>query len=379
MKIAIVHSYYSSDQPSGENVVVDLQTEALRSAGHEVEVFSSRSDSDAVTPLQLARAATRVATGHGRNPSQAIERFSPDVLHVHNLFPNIAQRWLEDWPGPMVATIHNYRSVCAAGSLFRAGAGCESCLTRNTQEAIRHRCYKNSRIATLPLALATRSRGSHNAVLRRANRLLFLSERARDKLSAAYDGDISSRSIVLPNFVDAPLPARRRASGSGRWIYCGRLAPEKGVLDLVSAWDNSTALDIVGDGPDKNEISKAAALKNVRVLGKVSVSEAARLIGDAKGLVFPSRWEEPAPAMSYLQALAAGIPTITLPNNAVSDDIAEWRTGIVCDTLSELNQVAQGEIDSVQFGANAVRRYEEAFSRTAWTGRATRLYSEMTS
>ena len=34
----MVHSYYSSRQPSGENVVVDLQIEALRRAGHTVEL-----------------------------------------------------------------------------------------------------------------------------------------------------------------------------------------------------------------------------------------------------------------------------------------------------------------------------------------------------
>ena len=44
MRIAVVHSYYSNRQPSGENVVVDLQVGALRRAGHEVHVVARAAD-----------------------------------------------------------------------------------------------------------------------------------------------------------------------------------------------------------------------------------------------------------------------------------------------------------------------------------------------
>jgi hypothetical protein len=34
----------------------------------------------------------RVATGYGRNPLKAIKDFSPDVVHVHNLFSTFRHR-----------------------------------------------------------------------------------------------------------------------------------------------------------------------------------------------------------------------------------------------------------------------------------------------
>jgi len=33
--------------------------------------------------------------------------------------------WLKRWSGPLVATLHNYRPACAAGTLFRDGKVCE--------------------------------------------------------------------------------------------------------------------------------------------------------------------------------------------------------------------------------------------------------------
>ena len=44
MKIAVVHSFYSTRQPSGENVVVQLQARALQEAGHEVSLIAAQTD-----------------------------------------------------------------------------------------------------------------------------------------------------------------------------------------------------------------------------------------------------------------------------------------------------------------------------------------------
>jgi hypothetical protein len=44
VRIAMVHSFYSSSQPSGENTVVLNEVDALRRAGHEVALFAAHTD-----------------------------------------------------------------------------------------------------------------------------------------------------------------------------------------------------------------------------------------------------------------------------------------------------------------------------------------------
>ena len=107
MRVAIVHSYYSSRQPSGENVVVDAQAAALTEAGHDVHVVARRTDEEERRSLHSVRAAWTVATGVGADPTDELRAFRPDVVHVHNLFPNFGTSWLARWAGPVVATLRD--------------------------------------------------------------------------------------------------------------------------------------------------------------------------------------------------------------------------------------------------------------------------------
>src|SRR5207248_9522615 len=141
-RIALVHSYYSSRQPSGENVVVDAQAAALAEAGHEVRVVARRTDEEERRALHSVRAAWTVATGVGADPTDELRDFRPDVVPVHNLFPNFGTSWLGRWDGPVVATLHNFRPMCAAGTLYRNGEVCTACPDGEPMAAAKHACYR---------------------------------------------------------------------------------------------------------------------------------------------------------------------------------------------------------------------------------------------
>src|SRR5262249_45510078 len=127
IRIAIVHSFYSSRQPSGENGVVESEVAALRAAGHDVRLFAARTDDLERDRLYPGKAAARGASGRGASPLTAVERFGPDVVHVHNLFPNIARRWVAGLRRPLVTTLHNFRPLCVNGLLYRDGHVCTLC------------------------------------------------------------------------------------------------------------------------------------------------------------------------------------------------------------------------------------------------------------
>jgi len=54
---------------------------------------------------------------------------------------------------PAVATLHNYFQVCPVGTLYRDGHVCTECANRLPLPALRHGCYRGSRLATIPLAV----------------------------------------------------------------------------------------------------------------------------------------------------------------------------------------------------------------------------------
>ncbi len=369
MRVAVVHSYYSSAQPSGENVVVDLQAEALRRAGHEVRVIAARTDEKSQEFAYPIRSAVRASTGLGASPSRQLREFEPNVVHVHNLFPNFGSRWLEQWDGPVVATIHNFRPICAAGSLFRDGQRCTLCPAAGSHHAVLHSCYRNSVAATIPLAVASRSAGAHQVPLRRPDRLVMLSDRAKREFLALAPQVKSERISIVPNF--APDRGSSDANRDG-WVFVGRISAEKGLVELLNNWPEHENLDIYGTGPLEAQ-AKSVAPRSASFHGTVSPAEIHTALGHAEGLLFPSLWLEPAPAMSYVEAVAAGTPVVAWPGTAVADDVEVSGSGVVVTDSVEmaLSDVRSG---APQFSVAARQRYERQFTERAWVAAMDTVY-----
>src|SRR6202012_1277053 len=149
-----------SAAPSGENRVVDQEGEALATLGHEVILFSRSSDEIGQWP-GAKKASLPVRTIWSREPYRdlkaTLQAPRPGVVHVHNTFPLLSSAVLyacRDARIPVVATIHNYKLACANGSFFRDGSICHDCADGGPFRSVRHGCYRGSRAATAPVALA---------------------------------------------------------------------------------------------------------------------------------------------------------------------------------------------------------------------------------
>lgn len=369
MRIAVVHSFYASTAPSGENTVVQMQVSELRRAGHQVQLFELRTDDLANGRFYKLSTALNVATGRGANPSAEISKFRPDIVHVHNLFPNFSTNWLKDCPFPVVATIHNFRPMCAAGTLFRAGESCTKCPDMGQHHALINACYKGSRVATLPLAIRNTGGLKRDSVLSRADELIFLSERSLQ--TYLQFGLSAERCSILPNFV--PASTASLGSESGAWIYAGRLTEEKGIIDLLREWPGEQRLKILGDGPCMDEAQKIAG-PNVHFAGSVSHQDVLGELAGAVGLVLPSKWAEGLPTI-YLEALAAGLPVITRVGNSAADDISIFGHGTVYSDSREVPSA----VESIQSDWNSVstrarERYMTAYTPAAWLDGIMRSY-----
>ncbi|MEV7175495.1 glycosyltransferase family 4 protein [Kitasatospora sp. NPDC093679] len=370
LRVALVHSFYASAQPSGENEAVRDQARALRAAGHEVTVVAAHTDEAARSPLHPLRAAATVATGRGRSPVAELRAFAPDVVHVHNLFPNFGRSWVRDWPGPLVATLHNYRPLCAGAALFRDGATCTACPDGSPFAGLRHGCYRGSRLATAPLAWANRRGPDGDPLLRRADRLVLLSESGRRTYVRA--GVAAERTALIPNFVDDPVP--RPAGGTGgRWVFAGRLTPEKGVLELLERWPADEPLDVVGEG-ELLDRARAAAPPQVRFLGRLDRTELRRRLPGWRGLVFPSRCLEGAPLVQ-VEALAAGLPVLAFEGSSVAETVRARGTGTVVrwdEPLGPVLAAAGARFPALR--THCRRIFEDHFTEATWLRSVEDLY-----
>lgn len=341
MRIAVVTSFARGMGGNGEDLAVVDQVNLLRAAGHEVLLLSRASDAEMSRRGYPIRAGLTVATGWGPDPLPRIEAFGPDVIHVHNTYPNIGRNWARRCTFPLVITLHSFRYFCAAGTFFRDGAVCTDCL-HTPLSATRHGCYEG-RLRSLPYSVAGMRRRS-DALIGSADRIIALNPTMRSILiSSGVDEDrvVEGINTVMPSSTvwepGNPDHAIGRDSHDQPWLFVGRLIAAKGILRLLRSWPEQAPLWIVGDGPLRREID-AFDSDEVRILGHLSRSEISLLMTQSRGLIVPSLWFEGQPLV-YLEALAAGLPTIAYQPNAVAELVARDGTGMVASWADDLSAV----------------------------------------
>jgi glycosyltransferase involved in cell wall biosynthesis len=373
MRIAIIHGYYSDRMPSGENVVVDLQVEALRRAGHDVRVISLRQQDVEKSRIYPVATALRVATNRGPRPTEKIDEFDPDIVHVHNLFPNFGRSWASRYSLRLVTTLHNYRPLCAAATLLRDGESCTLCPERHSAlPALRYRCFKGSRVATLPVAFGMRF--DRDPLLAAATRIIAITDEMRSRYTAI--GLPAHKIVTVPNFTPAAdSPGTHDGDEHGDfWLFVGRITHEKGILPLVRDWPNGPRLKVVGSGPLEDELRQMAG-PTVDILGQRSPTEVAALMAAARGLLFPSIWPEGLPTV-YLEALAAGLPVIAGSRSIVGQLVERDGTGIVMSG-SVADDIARADADFPGLIAHCRNIYEKFYTEAAWVRAIEGVYGDV--
>lgn len=384
LRIALVHSFYDSSQPSGENDVVEAEHEALTRAGFDVELFGARTDHVQHEPMYRVRAALRVASGRGCNPLQRLDDFGPDVVHVHNLFPNISRDWVQSLRVPLVHTVHNYRPICAAGTLFRSGAVCTLCLDGDRWAGVRNRCYRGSRIATAPIAWANHRGPAADPVLRRARKLLLLSKRQASEYERA--GLPMDRVAISPNFLPKTMVMERSVGrhiatpDETTFVFAGRLVPEKGIVRLVDCWPRDIPLTVIGDGPQRRLIEDLTQGTKVQVVGQLSRERTVAAIGAATGFVWPSLSKETF-GLTYIEALSMGTPVLAFRDTPVAQTVADDGTGTLTTWSAADIRRAVSQLQRMR-GTTSERCcqvFNEHYTEEAYLRRISRLYQEVTS
>lgn len=375
LRVLVIHNRYRSGQPSGEDHVVDQETALLAGAGHQVSMYERFSDDIASMPL-LERAAVPLRVPW--NPAVRTELAArlrserPDVVHVHNTFPLLSPAVVAactDTAVPTVATLHNYLQVCPSGTLYRDDRVCTDCIGELPLPAIRHGCYRDSRPATVPMAvsMAINRRRWWSGVAR------FFCISAAQRAILVQAGMPAQRLSVKHNFVADP--GVRRSGPGEHVLYLGRLTAEKGLRLLMAAWDEVAArgglgvpLVIAGTGPLQDEVAQWASDRDdVRFLGLRSTAECRELTARSAAVVVPSAWME-AFGLVAVEAMAAAVPTVAAGHGAFVELVDDGVTGLLHQpgdsrSLAEcLRRVATMPEKNQAMGEAARQRYEQGFT-----------------
>jgi glycosyltransferase involved in cell wall biosynthesis len=318
--------------------------------------------------------------------ARLLDRLSPDICHAHNIYHHISPSILaviHERGVPLVMTLHDLKLACPAYSMLTHDGVCERCRDGRLFRVATNRCMKGSTVLSLLVMVESYLHRFLGSYVGNVDRFVVPSRFYLEKL--VEWGFDRSRFRYLPNFVDTTAYEPRFRPGR-RFVYVGRLSPEKGVATLIKAAAAAPVpLDIIGTGPSEGQLRELTARRcaDVRFHGFLSGPALHRAVADARAVVVPSEWYENAP-LTVLEACALGKPVIAsaiggLPE-LVSAGATGWTfaAGSARGLMDLLRYVADLPDSAVEdFGVAARQHVSREFSPGRYLDGVNTIYSEL--
>jgi len=381
LKVLLVHNFYQSSSPSGEDAVFRNEAGLLRSKGVEVVTYERHNDDLRDGFSGLAGGLRTVWSRETyRNLKDLLKRERPDIAHFHNIWYLIspsAYYACKDSGVPVVQTLHNFRMFCANGLLLRNGRVCEECIGKPPWRSVAYGCYRNSRLYSLPVVFAEMVHRIRGTWVDAVDSYIALTDFGRRKFVEC--GLPEKKIFVKPNFLPEPPPPAAVFQNSA--IFIGRLSEEKGVRILMDAAKilssshpcpvSSFGLKVVGDGPLgtrlQQEVAGTVPAGQIEFTGRKSRAECLELLAQSGFLVLPSICFENFP-MAVVEAFACGKPVIASNLGAMADIVKDHETGLLFETgkaedlASKMRWMVENRDACLEMGRNARAEFDSRYT-----------------
>jgi len=381
MKILLVNKYFYLKGGS-ETAFFDT-AQILAENGHQVIFFSMHHPQNEATPyapyfinqidydspLPLYK-KIKSAAGilHSREAkfkiNQLIEVEKPDIVHLHNIHSQISPSILiplKKHQLPVVMTLHDYKMVCPAYTLWIRGRVCEKCAGGRFYQCILNKCIKNSFAKSLVAAAEMYLHHRLQHIYQGIDAFISPSHFLRSKLT---DMGFQGKLYHLPNPVFPPPPSGGKPERKPLVIYTGRLSREKGLGTLLSAFKSMDISGlIIGEGDQKAMLKQRIereGIQNIKLCGYTTKPEMQRIRERASLVAVPSEWYENCP-YAVTEAFAAGKPVAGSHIGGIPELIEEEKTGMTfppgdCQALQKILEELQLKPEKFrQMGKNAER------------------------
>ena len=369
-RILQVHNFYQI--PGGEDVVVRNEKRLLEEHGHKVYTYY-RSNAELKEGGKFSKLCVPFTAIYSfktvREVKKLIKEYQIDIVHVHNTLTMVSPSVFYaafSCHVPIVQTLHNFRMLCPAGSFFRDNVICEECVQGGLKCAIKHKCYRNSKLQSFVSAAVLkvhRVLGTYRKV-----NFICLTEFNRNKLLALGDIVDAKKIFIKPNFTFAEgIEPSNVPEQEEYYLFAGRVEALKGVDIAIKAFEQipDRKLYIAGTVPMMDEMQayvKEHNIQNVKFLGYLQKEDMTEKFYHAKAVIMTSQCYE-AFAMTIAEAYSYGVPVIAGRVGNMEGMVQEGVTGVkfTYNSSSDLAEKVKEfeQLDRVTLKENAREFYQE--------------------
>ena len=286
---------------------------------------------------------------YARELSEIIRQEQIDVVHAQHFLSSpasvLAAR-MED--RAVVCTVRDYWPLCYWSNLIhdpKATGLCPECTPLMMTRCIRPRARWAWPLALPVIPYMRRNLVGKRRALSRADAIIAVSTAIASDLRTRTSDLQGTRVEVIPNPVDVE-GIRAETTDDGPplsepyAVYVGKLAQNKGTKRLIPAIVRARLrwpVVVVGDGPQRMEVSAEAARSNVdvRFQGWLPRVEALHWLKYASVLIFPSHGPESLSRV-LLEAAVLGVPTAAMDTGGTRDIVKHEETGLLSKTSEGL-------------------------------------------
>jgi glycosyltransferase involved in cell wall biosynthesis len=341
MRIGVVHQYYRSSIPSGENLTVETIKTILRNSGHTVKDISGSSDDLLNSKLRKAKTALNHVGLTSKLAISEDQLTSLEHIQIHNSFPIFSKsdfRRIAHLEIPTTIVVHNYRFSCLSGNHFRNNQLCFKCTSSSFKSGIRNQCYQGSTLASM---IRTLDNKSYKEFREDNFEKLFFVAISEGIKSYLISQEIPEEKITVIN--NSVPRSQAIASSANRLLFVGRLEPEKGVNALLEAYKGRIdlpILDVVGTGSLAESVIRAAQENPlIKFHGHMNMQELEDIAHNCKSAIILNDWNEPFGRVTA-EALARGQVVITDRNNPLSKFLQPSKNAVFVE--KSLDSIRQG-------------------------------------
>ncbi|MDO8669478.1 MAG: glycosyltransferase family 4 protein [Candidatus Buchananbacteria bacterium] len=137
------------------------------------------------------------------------------------------------------------------------------------------------------------------------------------------------------------------------FLYLGRITKEKGVHYAIEAARAAKVPLILAGRSYPNEgywhdkIEKQIDGKNIKYVGELNFKDKIEYLKKARGLLFPTQYNQEVFGYVMIEAMACGTPVIGWNNGSVPEIISDQKTGYVVNDVAAMTQAIKN-IDKIK-------------------------------
>lgn len=360
----LLHIIDTLGRGGAERLLVMLLPELARQ-GHEVAVAVRSGPYDLAPELETAGVQVIPLSKRSKwnliASAQDIAQAMPDadILHAHLYFPAVSMALAR------ILGLTRARTCVTFHNLAYAGANRDRLALRFRKELAR---------VVYPRGIETK------LAVSRAVSEHYLAALSLDRVDVVHNPvDLTA--------IDAARPVPRAADGRMHIVLPGRLVPEKGHLDLISALRDSRlvnrqlSITFAGHGKLQAKLETAAGdlPHPVAITGTLDHRAFLNTLASADIVVVPSRYE--GFGLTALEAMALSKPVIASTAGGLPEVLGDTGrlipAGDVDALAAEIAALADAPGLREAMGSAARRRAEMAFSLPAIAAQLIRIYTDL--